>query len=506
MIDQSPVVVTMGLDPSSDSRHEQVVNDLLLRIPNLRLAYVPSTHQPATDLLALPFTQAEANRANYGSVLGLSASSMTSSLYSLARSFEGEALRMMDRLVLRRGRHPYGISFDDRRAMFFEHCSFWYSYLIERRVNHILFIDVPHEPSAFVLYSLACQLQLKTLILFHEKSGLAQRDGRIRRLGTEREPSSLDTHRFFAASSIVNIAGRKLRNVPRVDAETHNELAMPSSLLLPRTYSDGQVADVAVARQRKSLLASWIETQRRRLKYGLHLTVANTLARVYQRRWMKFLVRHGTVPGPSEEFALYYLAYQPEASTSPRAGVFVEQFIGVQLAAHALKGRLPLYVREHPDQFSRRRSRQGSLVAALAKREGFRLLKPGLSSDWCLERAALIIGPPGSMGIAAWRRGIPLIQLGASVLTSAPGVMDESYLIDLRDGKAEFPPKLPLADESKEARERFLSDLALDAIPGGPLTGTPLSRHLDIQLIRNVTDLLADWLTEHRPIEATRPS
>ena len=91
---------------------------------------------------------------------------MDQEIYSLCSSFEGETLRMMDRLYKFSSIFDFDDSFESRRRMFLLHCSFWYQYLVDKKITHVAFLGVPHEVYSFVVYKLASLLNIKTIILY----------------------------------------------------------------------------------------------------------------------------------------------------------------------------------------------------------------------------------------------------------------------------------------------------------------------------------------------------
>jgi len=418
-------------------------------------------------------------------------------VYEQLKPIEGETLRMMDRLVRRRKGNPFGLTFDSRRTNFLDHCQYWYNLLCGHSITHTFLSDIPHSPPTFVAHRMASVLGVETLIAFHEKSGTATRSQNALSKGSGRPPSSLDHDVFYLTRSMETLRmGSFLRPVSQL---TNGCARIPQGS--PVSSSDG---DPPVRPSSSNLCLSlttsrqWIKRHRlnwqRRRKYGLAPFLGALLASCELRRWDSFLHRHGEVPSPSEIFCVYFLSFQPEASTSPRAGLYVEQERAISLCASALSPTMSVYVKEHPDQFSRRRPRTSSLLRSLRKRQGFHLLHPRVSAEWCLAHASVIASPPGSVTLRAWRQGIPVIQFGSGLYRNAPGVYGEEDLFGVLSGTTDVPRRHTLTQEEVISRAQFAEWLNGLGTPGGSLSGIRRSRQSSEALVCNLTAEIDQWV------------
>jgi hypothetical protein len=123
-----------------------------------------------------------------------------------------------------------------------------------------------------------------------------------------------------------------------------------------------------------------------------------------------------------KKYVLFSLAFQPEESTSPRANIFVEQRLAIRALSIAIPNDWLIRVREHPDQYGRRRPRSEEFwkeIEQIPKVVREPLSKSAVES---LANAEAVAGPPGTMCVEAWLQGIPIILFGSLFLAKAPGV------------------------------------------------------------------------------------
>lgn len=129
--------------------------------------------------------------------------------------------------------------------------------------------------------------------------------------------------------------------------------------------------------------------------------------------------RYATKKIPITPFVIYFLHYQPEATTLPHAGVFVEQEIGIALLAHVLKKRgIRLLVKEHYVQPYRMKSFYDdirnidnvTLVHSLC--DSKEIIKDCIATATC----------NGTIIQESIFNGKPVFALGNGVFCDAPGV------------------------------------------------------------------------------------
>jgi len=336
---------------------------------------------------------------------------------------------MMDRLHYRGPKHPFEDNFNTRRKMFIKHCSFWSQYLKKNEISHIIFIDVPHEVYSFVLFNIASSLKISTLILHAEKVGIPRKTD-----GVYFGPPQDSMHRslFYVSESIEDVGVWNLsQRIKEASKNFDFELVNgdPLSAVV-------EVFNCSTPQPRKIIRQSSLLRFFKELK-----NVSKRPREIYlfsRRAFLSNLQReeHSKIAKSSESHqnvAIYFLPFQPEESSSPRAGIFVEQFFAIKNIADSLPDGWILRVREHPDQYGRRRPRARGFLREISDlpRVSIVPLEETLSDSF--DGVRVVVGVSGTSCIEAWFRKIPLLLFGDMFLKNAPGVFFIETLADIRD-------------------------------------------------------------------------
>lgn len=340
--------------------------------------------------------------------------------YSLFVDFEGETLRMMDRLHGRGPDYRFRDTYDSRRHFFLDHCSFWYEYLQVRQISHIVFTAVPHQVFDFVLFKIAQKLSISVIIFSPEKAGGPRKVEEIK--WVKKHKNSMNESTFFVSEDIDDIGFWQLSTRIKSIAESksiplsHGEFF--SEQLWDFNKSESPVLQVPKRSHAiKTIWKSFMRIPKRPAEIlGF---VSNTL-----KSYKQFSEHLGASPKfeHKKKYVLFALAYQPEESTSPRAKIFVEQRLAIKALSMVIPDDWQIRVREHPDQYGRRRPRSEEFWEDIERIPNVFRQPLDVSAFESLMNAEAIAGPSGSLCVEAWLRGIPVILFGSMFLAAAPGV------------------------------------------------------------------------------------
>lgn len=117
---------------------------------------------------------------------------------------------------------------------------------------------------------------------------------------------------------------------------------------------------------------------------------------------------------------IYFLPYQPEESSSPRAGVFVEQLLAVRSVANCLPEGWTLRVREHPDQYGRRRPRAKGFLKEISLIPKVSIVPFDEAVNESFSNVRAVVGVSGTSCVEAWLRKIPVLIFGDMFLKKHP--------------------------------------------------------------------------------------
>lgn len=125
-----------------------------------------------------------------------------------------------------------------------------------------------------------------------------------------------------------------------------------------------------------------------------------------------------TQPDFKEKYVIYFLHYQPEATSCPGGDIFVDQMLCVDMLLKNLPDNYMVYVKEHPHQFSRLKightGRMRDLYDDLVKNKRVKLISTSIDSFKLISHAKAIGTICGTAGWEAIVKQKPVILFGIS--------------------------------------------------------------------------------------------
>ncbi|MFH0770610.1 MAG: hypothetical protein V1926_04495 [Candidatus Peregrinibacteria bacterium] len=319
---------------------------------------------------------------------------------------------------------PYGT----RKIWYLRHLQFWNDYLERHRINLFLSAWIPHEIPEVILYYL-CAYKKIPILYFHMST---ERDMQFAEHAI-REPAPRLRARFAALleeyKGVSDPEGIPLRPpvLERFRALTDPRGEQPAleQVKHPTYWSD--------------VRALLTENFLRFLRAGLGILTPRGLARAFGawqrarhiRRRRTYYDAHAVSPDFSKRFVYFPLHMQPEASTCPMAGAFVDQILIAQLLQATLPDDVLIYVKEHPKESSwvMRSTDYYRDFLALPK---VRLIARHADTFRLREHCCAVATGTGSAGFEALFRGKPAFLFGHRFHQYAHGVFSIHTTEDLR--------------------------------------------------------------------------
>ena len=193
----------------------------------------------------------------------------------------------------------------------------------------------------------------------------------------------------------------------------------------------------------------------------------------------------------AKKSVLFCLAYQPEESTSPRGGIFVEQELAIELLSAGLPEGWKLRVREHPDQYRRLRARPKNFLKGISEILNVEIVPPGETVLESFNASSAVAITSGTMGVEAWVAGIPTIVFGEMWLKNAPGAY---YVRSLNDVQKVLLRISEGVQSSEHAVEDFLTWTASHSFIGRITRKDSQNAELREVTVENITNILRVWL------------
>jgi hypothetical protein len=279
-------------------------------------------------------------------------------------------LYMMDRMDALGSFH-----FHERVRLYHRLLAYWLSVLDETQPEIVIFCEAPHLVYDYVLYCLCEQKGIRTVMFeFTRVNGLLFPTASI-----EGETPVMQVYQRLLADYRPGCAHISAASEDHLKAASGAYEALPAHLQPFLSGFGGEMvsglsgatlrpllSQRLVRLLRKPAVLAWrlcrmkappnyMKQTGRKIEESWMTGLKYTLYRRRSRRKMHQLAalyqRLAEKPDLTKPYVYVPLAYQPERSTSPLGGVFVNQLLMVDLLSRCLPEGWYLYVKEHPTQF-----------------------------------------------------------------------------------------------------------------------------------------------------------
>ena len=150
------------------------------------------------------------------------------------------------------------------------------------------------------------------------------------------------------------------------------------------------------------------------IKYGLIKLRNNRFKRNLSRYYDSLISQ----PDYSEPYVVYFLHYQPEATTCPTGDIFVDQRLCVEMLLKSLPKNYKVYVKEHPTQFMYNNeghtSRMADLYDDLIKNNRVKLISTKTDTFELIDHSRAVGTVCGTVGWESIVHKKPVILFGVS--------------------------------------------------------------------------------------------
>lgn len=313
----------------------------------------------------------------------------------------------------------------ERKRFYYSQVRYWYGVLRKYMPDKIIFTAPPHSPAEFVIYHLAKILNLQMIIFDNTwviDYLVAMRDYRE---GSAALAKTLEDSRNKNVT--LNDLSDGLRDYYRKQTNPQIDSTPPSVNNFVRRFA-------------------WRNTYKMRLKFVWDsIKNGSIFPLIGNYIYKKFIsnIRDEFLSVQSEAdltlpFIYLPLHYQPECTTSPLGGVFVDQILMVEILAAALPKGWYLYVKENPQQWQPRglnyfSYRYKGFYRVLAAIPGVRLVPLETSTFDLIHSSQAVATVTGTAGWEAVLRGKPALIFGFPWYRHCDGVLSVRDTVSARE-------------------------------------------------------------------------
>jgi hypothetical protein len=403
------------------------------------------------------------------------------------------------------------LSYEIRKSLYLKHVRYWSDCLTRNKINLAIFSGIPHGNYDYVAYCL-CKLKgIPTLVYSCPSLWI---DTVF--IGTDIDDPAPDLAARFEELS-QSVPGDARSQVPLADwLERHYAKMTDTAADQTPFYMNAPIWDHILGREPKRRLEqiqklgtrllraaqSPLQTVTRRLrsdvwKRGREYEARRRTQDAAHRTVVEFYDHHAAPLDFTRRFIYVPLHLQPECTTSPMAGAFVEQQLMVQLLAAAAPPDVLIYVKEHPmqDKYGIV-SRSVEFYQEMIDIPSVRLVPRNTSTYTLMQHCVALSTATGAAGWEGLFRRKPYLMFGHHVYQYAPGVIPVRDLAScrramdmvLREG---FAPEIPdLRLFLKAVEETAIHGFSLEQRREiSELDATENVANLAAPLLRKIADL-----------------
>lgn len=382
------------------------------------------------------------------------------------RHCEAVFMRMIRKYAHKMGyAHSGDIPYDERKRLYLYHLRYWNHILDSKKIDLVLMYHIPHQCYDYVIYNLCKIKNIPTLHLDHllmidtifvvedwEKSVTELRDAMHRLREEYRDPQkpiplSKNYEYYFDYY-------RSKKPTPWYQP--------PKNVFVQQSF-----------------LMKWWKRAFKVLSRSPVEFFSTLFSPAFWRRKLRehdipqFYNEHVQNPDLSKPYVYLALHAQPEASTIPEAGAYMDQqLIAALIAAHLPKG-VTLYVKEHPMQGERYRTID--FYKELLAIPAVQFIPREVDTYTLIDHALAVATATGTVGFEAIVREKPVLMFGHFFFQYGPGAYPIRSSGDCKRAMEEILTKKP-SHTTHDVR-LFLRALEECATPYPGRPGSPFEEY-----------------------------
>ena len=316
-------------------------------------------------------------------------------------------LKMMDRLESL----PEFLNHEYRKMIYLKHLRYWNHIFKTKRIDLIIFDNIPHQIYDYIVFCLSKKYDVKSIILVQTilPDCVLHVD--------DIEEQSIDLKNKYKELQI-----------------KYKELDEQEIILLPKyneylNHQTDKIKDktpfyITQQKKKEPIIKRLIRISKSILNGSIKLNPfwISKMLRITREnsRFLSYYDKKTSEPDFDEPYVYIALHYQPEMTTCPCAGPFVDQINIVHMIAYNLPPNVKLYVKEHPLQ--RNIGRLTEFYDELLKIPNVKLISRSVSTFKLIDHSIFVVTATGTVGWEALFYSKPVLIFGGTFYQYMKGV------------------------------------------------------------------------------------
>jgi hypothetical protein len=329
-------------------------------------------------------------------------------------------------LLERNNAHSGSFNYLERKYFFYKMMRYWYSVIKSLNIELVIFEEEPHQASDYILYIISKYLNIKTYITirtlpelgFLVTDDIEIQDKALNNFNNKKisEELKLSTR----VQNIFNTINGEFDRALGIQLYDQVEFNKPKKKnffkilkKLPSYFnqlfhfkSDQKVANYNFENS-NLLYIQYVVSK-------LFLIIK----KIKRKSFYESIAQKEI--NTEKKFVLFGLQYQPEKSTCPNGGYFVDQILAIKLLSQLTPNNYKIYVKEHPSQFVSSYARYGDRMRDLnfydqiLNIQKVSIISSREDTYRLIDKCKFVASVGGSICVESVIRGKPALQFGKS--------------------------------------------------------------------------------------------
>lgn len=340
-------------------------------------------------------------------------------IWKMMSQYEGLAYKMME------GYFPIVENSGERQRIYLRTVKYFNAILQKNKITTLIEYGIPHQVYDFVLYALCKCKGIKTVMFYRSPIR-----GYIYTFTDIEKHIPLETKHIKYTEDDLNEDYRANYNVYVKEKKNAELYYMPTNNLRGK---------IGVLRNRYTALKEYNMTFS---DYILLFKMRNI-----RKKANKLISRKAVSPDYTKKYIYVGLHYQPEGTTAPLAGRFVNQELMVQYLSYCVPDDVIIYVKEHPNQ-KLRGEKNADFFEEISKMRNVYLVPTETSSEQLMLNSIAVATCTGTVSYEAMFRKKPALMFGYSLYNYRPGAFTIKTIEDCKNAIRNICMGVQISDDS----------------------------------------------------------
>lgn len=350
---------------------------------------------------------------------------------------EKTALKMMDRM----DPTAYAFNLSERTELYYVFLAYWINTIRTLKPDAVLFTESPHALFQYILYAVCIENNIKVLRftpthiggLTFLSSSVKETPVYLQKAYEEcLDKSSIDN--FQIANAYLDKNRDSYQNaLPYYMKTITKKYGIKEKIVLYGGKVNRFVKNKILTAYKRGNAYSLSDDNITKLDLLSYKIKGYFVKRKLQKNYYAL----ATSADLTQPYIYVALHYQPEKTTSPEGGVFVDQWLMIDMLSTLAPKGWNIYVKEHTSQFAEKlygeQGRSSDFYKKVSALHNVQLIYSNVSSFDLIDNAKAVATLTGTVGLEAVIRSKPVLSFGYAWYALCHGVMNVKHTKQLEE-------------------------------------------------------------------------